>query len=307
MEKTTAVIRQVGDEFCVFSKEGKNLGCSTSREGAEERLRQVEFFKHKGSSSMDYFDNFTKAYNASLDPKSIGQSPSSSPKEIKIASELSVTENLRSGTLANRQCAKLLDNKDHFPVTTPTQAQSSMVRVLQLTEVPNWYNGTLAELRQEVYDGVTSTHPDIQFNVRIPVNQVVALSDGQVESETGMSDVQNPNDVAKHNHVPQVKRRNLSTAEAIEALNDEDVRKVVAGRLMEMIDSQMNQMVAAKDLANKLLNSGISAEEFDTLSTYVQSDILKEMIQNGSSAKGSNCETDSRRRTLIDRMASRKK
>ena len=35
------------DEWCVESESGKNLGCSDSREAAEKRLQQVEFFKHK--------------------------------------------------------------------------------------------------------------------------------------------------------------------------------------------------------------------------------------------------------------------
>lgn len=45
-----AKIVQKGDQWCVESEEGKNLGCSDSREGAEKRLKQVEYFKHKGGS-----------------------------------------------------------------------------------------------------------------------------------------------------------------------------------------------------------------------------------------------------------------
>jgi 2'-5' RNA ligase len=37
-------------EWCVKSKKGKNLGCSESKSGAESRLRQVEYFKHKKSA-----------------------------------------------------------------------------------------------------------------------------------------------------------------------------------------------------------------------------------------------------------------
>lgn len=35
-----------GEEYCVRSKKGKNLGCSPTRAGAVKRLRQVEYFKH---------------------------------------------------------------------------------------------------------------------------------------------------------------------------------------------------------------------------------------------------------------------
>lgn len=42
-----ATIVKKGSKHCVESEEGKNLGCSPSRKGAEKRLRQVEYFKHK--------------------------------------------------------------------------------------------------------------------------------------------------------------------------------------------------------------------------------------------------------------------
>ena len=42
------MIRKRGSKHCVVSKKGKNLGCSSSRKGAKKRLRQVEYFKHKG-------------------------------------------------------------------------------------------------------------------------------------------------------------------------------------------------------------------------------------------------------------------
>ena len=42
------MIRKKGSNYCVVSHKGKNLGCSKSRQGAKKRLRQVEYFKHKG-------------------------------------------------------------------------------------------------------------------------------------------------------------------------------------------------------------------------------------------------------------------
>ena len=38
------VITKVDNQFCVFSENGKKLGCYNTREEAEERLRQVERF-----------------------------------------------------------------------------------------------------------------------------------------------------------------------------------------------------------------------------------------------------------------------
>lgn len=40
------VVKQ-GSQYCVKSETGKNLGCKPSKGGAEKRLAQVEYFKHK--------------------------------------------------------------------------------------------------------------------------------------------------------------------------------------------------------------------------------------------------------------------
>lgn len=56
MDKTTAVIRKKGDKYCVFSKSGKNLGCSDTMEGAKKRLQQVEFFKKAKSRGINRAD-----------------------------------------------------------------------------------------------------------------------------------------------------------------------------------------------------------------------------------------------------------
>jgi hypothetical protein len=42
------MIKKFGKIYKVLSKKGKNLGSSTSKAAAEKRLRQIEFFKHKG-------------------------------------------------------------------------------------------------------------------------------------------------------------------------------------------------------------------------------------------------------------------
>jgi len=41
------MIRKVKGGFRVVSKTGKNLGTNKTKAGAEKRLRQVEYFKHK--------------------------------------------------------------------------------------------------------------------------------------------------------------------------------------------------------------------------------------------------------------------
>ena len=41
------IIKKSGDEYCLKSKKGKNLGCYPSKSGAEKREKQVRYFKHK--------------------------------------------------------------------------------------------------------------------------------------------------------------------------------------------------------------------------------------------------------------------
>jgi hypothetical protein len=43
-----AYVRKMGDKWCVMSRKGKKLGCYDSKTKANKRLRQIEYFKHKG-------------------------------------------------------------------------------------------------------------------------------------------------------------------------------------------------------------------------------------------------------------------
>jgi hypothetical protein len=41
------MIRKTGNQYCVYSDGGKNMGCFGSRGEAERRLAQVEYFKEQ--------------------------------------------------------------------------------------------------------------------------------------------------------------------------------------------------------------------------------------------------------------------
>lgn len=43
------MIRKKGNKYCIYSKTGKKLGEFATRAEALKRLRQIEFFKHKGN------------------------------------------------------------------------------------------------------------------------------------------------------------------------------------------------------------------------------------------------------------------
>lgn len=246
---------------------------------------------------MNYKDAFQKMGKAldAIDPKTIGQAPQS----LDIQSEtLTVGEKTLTGTVAGIVSEKILDYKDHFPIITQTQAQSSMARVLQLTEAPVWYAGSLTELRQMVYGGIMTLHPSIVLNVKVPVDQAVALSDGQSPAKTSKKSVKDPNDVAEK-EVPSVSRPTLTSAQVEEALNDEETRQVVAGRLMEVIEKQIETFELAKKTAQKLLKNGLKAEEFDQLSTFLQEDILRDLVSRKVSTQAS---VENRRLELLERL-----
>lgn len=49
LESASAVIRKKGNEYCIYSKTGKGLGCYPSKKQAQDRLDQIEMHKHMKS------------------------------------------------------------------------------------------------------------------------------------------------------------------------------------------------------------------------------------------------------------------
>lgn len=45
----TSIIRKIGNEYCVLSESGKRMGCYSSKKEAQERLKQIEMFRHMNS------------------------------------------------------------------------------------------------------------------------------------------------------------------------------------------------------------------------------------------------------------------
>lgn len=53
--KSYSVVQRIGDEWCVLSEKGKRLGCFKTRKEAQDRLREIEYFKHKKEDSDSEF------------------------------------------------------------------------------------------------------------------------------------------------------------------------------------------------------------------------------------------------------------
>ena len=74
------MIRKKGDEYCLYSKKKgkdgkrKNLGCYSSRAGAEKREREVQYFKHMGESEMSLLDTIREMVREELEEAMGGDS-----------------------------------------------------------------------------------------------------------------------------------------------------------------------------------------------------------------------------------------
>jgi hypothetical protein len=58
--------------------------------------------------------------------------------------------------------ADVLDNKDHFPLGSISQARNALARAAQYSKSPPWYKGSLAALQQKVRRAVKKKYPSIK-------------------------------------------------------------------------------------------------------------------------------------------------
>jgi hypothetical protein len=235
--KAIAVIRKVGNQYCVFSKDGKNLGCHDSEKDAKQRLKQIEFFKRQKSMSV--------------------------------------------GTIAGRQSNKILDTREHFPIATENQARSAIKRIGQIQQLPAWFNGTIDDLRKIVYLGVAEKYPEIRIPIDLHLEaamaRLVCAQKGSVmrlHSKSNRADaintlkqevvIKNPED--NPTKVPGIPRKSIQS---------------VAKTLVEIIEDRKAALKTAEKVAKRLEQDGISGEEFKQLISFLQEDILRELLHMG--------------------------
>lgn len=56
------------------------------------------------------------------------------------------------------------DGKDHFPIPDKSHAQNALQRVNQYSEAPEWFEGSLKEVKKEVLDAVKAKFPTIKID-----------------------------------------------------------------------------------------------------------------------------------------------
>lgn len=302
MERTNAVIRKVGKEYCVFSKDGKNLGCSPTREGATKRLREIEHFKSKGKSDMSDFH-----------PDMFG---TPSQDNVKAVTPLKTgrVQMSRTGTIAGRLSKRILDTREHFPIENENQAQSAVHRVSNLRQVPAWYSGTVSTLQKEVFLGVAARYP----NIRIPVDlkleaamanmtesvdkvmrskvksredtrsglegalEVLARKVGDTEpsgADKKVPEVNIQNPEVNPTKVPGVPRQSLSTLVSRADIND---CHTIATTLMDLIEQKQKSLKDAAKVAKRLGAKGLTGDEFKDIMLYLQEELLHELLRKGT-------------------------
>lgn len=90
-------IKKVGDEYCVFSEEGKNFGCYKTKDEAEKRLSQIHSFASVEKMSIEEFINLKeiKGFNYKEYIKFIlRQIKTDEFKDLKAMNNIQINEGL---------------------------------------------------------------------------------------------------------------------------------------------------------------------------------------------------------------------
>jgi hypothetical protein len=61
---------------------------------------------------------------------------------------------------------RVLDGRNHYPVKSVNQARNALSRVMQHDSVPEWFDGTLAQLRRGVINKVKSLYPSVDVKIK---------------------------------------------------------------------------------------------------------------------------------------------
>ncbi len=320
MDKTIAFIRKVGSQFCVFSESGKKLGCYKTREAATKRLRQIEFFKHKGKSDMsentpfeDKFEEAMTQFASKLDPDPASRTEDYSkepPKKLKKGKQLPkdpaggpTKTDLAGGSLAGIVTELVIDNKLHLPIRDENEAKSSILRLTYFDGIPKWFNGTEAELKQFVLSAVAIKYPDLKVNINVPAEAALAIAAQKGKSEVQVKDPIKETGLPKH--VPDIPTPSFSETskkyvkDIFAAIQEGVSVKVLAAHLKDTLDKRKSELKDALKMADRLENDGLTGEEFCSLISFLQEDILRELLMKSTMAN--------RRQAILNKVIEKRK
>lgn len=276
MYKSIAIIRKRGNKWCVLSEDGtKNLGCYDSKEAAQKRLRQIEYFKHVKGQEMNKNDLsiLSKVIDTGTSNKSI------------------VDTTLTKGSVGDIPTDLVIDGKPHYPIKNSNQACSAISRVMRLNQVPDWFTGNLEDLRDLVRSSVLQRYPNLSVSVAMTVEKALAnlIGDEDNDGVTKVGKIKNPA-LVNEKKVPDIPTPDLQytgnkndsqhIAKVLSSkLLDTDGGFAFAADLIKTIQNRIDHLNKAMELANRLLKDGISGEEFNSLVSFLQEDILRALLQ----------------------------
>lgn len=281
-DRVIAKVVKKGSQFCVVSKDGnKNLGCYDTEQEAKKRLQQVEFFKHSKGIEMDNFNN--ESLREALSSYAQDRPKMTKPKEIKKPESLSEDPagDRSKGSIGGVECVNVIDGKDHFPINNENQARSAVNRVLIIRSTPDWFQGTVADLRNAVKAAVAEKYPSLSVSVQIQFDKAIStvneIKDPSRVNEKKVPQIPTPN-IEK-----TMKDKEAAKAEIIDfVLAGEENLEAFASNLEEKIQNKINKLGDAKQLAARLTKDGLSGEEFSMLIDFLQEDILHELMMKSS-------------------------
>lgn len=284
MHFTEAVIKEQNGSFYVYSHDGKKKlgGPYKTKKEAVKRLQQIEYFKNKGTAMLDndFIQAFTEAAKLPKDP-----APGTTDFSLKKDTEKEKhplpkdpaggrTQTDLVGTVANIPSILVLDKKSHFPIETEDQATSAALRVSWMEIPPKWFSGSAKELRSMVLNAVGMKYPNLRISMKCPIAAVAATK------------VVDPAADVQHK-VPQIERPNLENTgsqlgEQVYAAFDD--KKVLADTIVDLLKHKQSELKTALKVAERLMESGVTGDEFKELFTFLQEDILRELLYKGVQA-----------------------
>lgn len=310
MDQAAAKVVKRGNKWVVLSKSGKQLGSFSTKQEAVKRLGQIEFFKDKGKGNMTRQTDADILAQALGKPKVTDHS-SVKNKPTKVSDDPAggrTKTDLASGTVAGMSSKRVIDGKSHFPVDTENRARSAVSRVMRLRSAPDWFMGSVAELRDLVKAGVAERHPNLSISVAVAAEQVldgfskaVAAENQLVGGPTGelkVDEIKNPGNV-NPKEVPGVPTPSLKSVGQDEFKQAVATNRAIAESLPEMIEKKIENLKQAKELALRLLDKGLTGEEFGQMWLFLQEDVLRELMLQGVEATVS---TESRMSDLLAKM-----
>lgn len=271
------MIREEGGKYCVYSHDGsRKFGCYGSRGEAEKRLKQIEYFKHIKSGKGNMEIKQKPAQTIPTDEQKAVPGVDKRPP-VKAANREKLLQMMlaakkvdpnaevrnRGNVVFPAASKKVKDKKDHFPINNANQARNALSRVAQYSSVPPWYTGSLDELKAAVQSAVKGKYPDIEVTK--------SNADVNVKSPPG-NDPKVP-----QVETPKLEPDNEKVYAAVADLSLEK-HKAFASQLVKQLQMDQERLTEAITLAEKLLDEGLTPEEFNRLVSWTQMDVLMQLL-----------------------------